>query len=45
MVVWLVFGRGMMEMVDAGMCAVEGATPSSGPGEEVIEDAMLAMAD
>jgi len=46
MVVWLVFGRAMMEVEDAGMVAAAIATTvSSGPGEEVVEDAILIVAD
>lgn len=39
MVVWLVFGREITEVVDAGMDAIVGETPSSGLGEDVVGDA------
>lgn len=46
MVVWLVFGRAMTEVEDAGIVAAAiAAAASSGPGEEVAEDAILIVAD
>jgi hypothetical protein len=45
MVVWLVFGCVITEVVDAGMGTIVAVAASSGPGEEVADDAPLVGAD